>query len=254
MEKNHVSLLEGNYQLEFKRILQSFAFELSNRCNYAQLHPECPTNANADPIFLNTDIIKEGIKYLGSIGYKGLLYFNIYNEPLVDPRLFMLLEYTKDHCGCIVCLFTNGWNLNQYMAEELEKLNVSTTVSCYVNKEEERISKIEKNFKFDVFRSQRIILDSKVKTIYESPPTRTGPCLFPLIYGMVNHKGEFVLCCRDYEYRHIIGDLNINSLEEVLTSNYRKEVCDRLELGDRFLDACKRCPYPGWGIVNDAYV
>ena len=239
--------------MEFNSLM-SFAFELSNRCNYSQLHPECPTDAKADPVFLKTHIIKEGIRYLGKIGFKGSIYFNIYNEPLIDPRLFMLLEYTKEHCGCNVCIFTNGWGLDQYMAYELKNLNVITTISCYSEKEENRAVKIAENYNFDIFRYQRIELDPKVKTIYESPPTRTGPCLFPLIYGMVNHRGEFVLCCRDYAYHHVIGDLNINSFEEVFESDYRKEICDRLKVGDRFLDACKRCPYPGWGVFDDAYV
>jgi hypothetical protein len=225
----------------------SFAFELSNRCNYSQFHPECPTDARADPIFLNTDIVKDTIKYFGSVNYNGTFYFNIYNEPLIDPRLFMLLEYNKQHSGCGVCLFTNGWNLNAYMVQELFKLNVSLTVSRYTDREEARLVKLEGTI------GSRIVLDPKVKTIYDSPPTRSGPCHFPSIYGMINYRGEFVVCCRDFEYRHIIADLNHVSVEEALLSEYRQEVCDRLEAGDRFLDACKRCPYPGWGIENGPY-
>lgn len=235
--------------MEFKRedIPLCFAFELSNRCNFAQIHPECPTNANADPVFLNTDIIKDAFRYFGSVDYKGTIYLNIYNEPLIDPRLFMLLEYNKEHSGCGVCLFTNGWGLNQYMVDEIIKLNASFTCSCYTDPEADRLLNL-----CGVIGS-RMTLDKGVKTIYESPPTRSGPCHFPSVYGAVNHRGELALCCRDYEYRHVIGDLNTHSLEEVLKSEYRQEVCDRLEAGDRFLDACQRCPYPGWGIADDPY-
>lgn len=238
--------MEG-WEIKFQRehIPPSFAFELSNRCNYAQYHPECPTDSKAEPIFLNTDIIKDAIKYFGSMNYIGTLFFNIYNEPLIDPRLFMLLEFNKQHCGCDACLYTNGWGLNQYLVDELIKLNVRITVSYYTDKEEERLSKLQS------IMGVRIALDPLVKTIYQNLPIYTGPCRFPSIYGMVNHRGKFVLCCRDYEYRNILGDLNKNSIHEVLTSDYRNEVCERLEAGDRFLDVCKRCLYPGWGIKQE---
>lgn len=226
------------------------AFELSNRCNYSHIHPECPTDAKADPVFLDTDIIKDTIRFLGRSGYagKGTIYFNVFNEPLIDPRLFMLLEYNKEHCGAGVCLYTNGWGLNQYMADELAKLNVGITVSRYTDKEDERLLKVVGPI------GARITLDPRFKTIYGSPPTRTGPCYFPSIYSIINHKGEHALCCREYEWRHPLGDLKINTFEEVLKSEYRNEVCDRLEAGDRFLDACSRCPFPGWGVINDPFV
>ena len=222
------------------------AFELSNRCNFAHLHKECPANPNADPVFLSTDIIKNTIRYLGGVGYSGGIIFSIYNEPLIDPRFFMLVEFTRENCPtCGIQCFTNGWGLNQYMADELLKFGVVFSVSCYTDSEYARFEKLV-NVPF-----ARITLDPRVKTIYGCPPTRTGPCLFPSVYSFVNHKGHFVLCCRDYEYHVVIGDLAIYSFEEILVSEYRQEICDRLEAGDRFLDVCKRCPFPGWGVVNE---
>lgn len=239
--------------MTFKRevIPQYFAFELSNRCNYAQYHLECPVDAKAGPIFLDTNIIKDIIKYFGCVNYTGRIEFNIYNEPLIDPRLFMLLEYNREHCGCEVCIYTNGWGLNQYMVNELSKLNVILRVSYYTDKEEERLSKLNNNG-HPVYGS-RIVFDTMVKTVYESFPTQSGLCFFPSIYGMVNHKGEYVLCCRDYEYHYVFGDLNITSLKEILISENRQKICDGLEAGDRILDLCKQCPFPGWGVKNGQY-
>lgn len=219
------------------------AFELSNRCNLAHLHKECPVDANIDPVFLSTDLIKDSIRYLGSTQYSGDIIFSIYNEPLIDPRFFMLVEFTKNICPtCGIQCFTNGWSLNQYMVDELLKFDVKIFVSRYTDNEEKRFESI-----INVFGG-RITLNPEVKTIYGSDLTATGPCLFPSVYAFVNHKGQFVLCCRDYEYHHIIGDLKSVSFESILKSRYRHEICDRLTAGDRFLDACRRCPFPGWGI------
>jgi len=239
--------------MTFKRdaIPNSFAFELSNRCNYAQHHPECPTEAKADPVFLNTDIMKDVIKYLGSVGYAGTLYFNLYNEPLIDPRLFMLLEYTKEHCGCCVCIYTNGWNLNQYMVDELDKLNVVFRISYYTDREQERLSKLK--FKRGSSRGNRVTLDPEVKMIYENSSTERDLCFFPSVYVVIVCTGEYILCCRDYKHHHVFGNLNTTPIKEILESDYRQRICDELEVGKRRLDLCKRCTFRGWGVKNGKY-
>lgn len=221
------------------------AFEISNRCNYA--HKECPTLPNAEPMFLKTSIIKDTISYLGSIQYDGTIYFNVFNEPLIDPRLFMLIEYARTNCPqAKVCIYTNGWNLNQQMCDELVAFgNMIIIVSSYTDSEETRLRKINSK---DIYVS-RITLDEKVKTIYDAPQIATGACLFPELYPLINCKGELALCCRDYEYRHILSDLNTVSISDAITSEYRKEICGKLEKGERTLDTCKRCFYPGWGIA-----
>jgi len=226
----------------------SFAFELSNRCNLSQCHDLCPTVATDPPIFLNTDIIKDTMKYFGSVKHKCTIYFNVYNEPTIDPRLFMLLEYNMKHCGCAVSIFTNGWGVNQYMVDEFIKLNTRLSVSCYTDDEYNRIKQLD-----GVGSCNRSTLNVKVKQLYDAPATRTGVCLFPSVYGIINHKGQYGLCCRDWKWNHPLGDLNVNTVKEILVSEERTRICDELEAGVRSLDACKRCPFHGWGVKNDPY-
>jgi MoaA/NifB/PqqE/SkfB family radical SAM enzyme len=220
------------------------AFELSNRCNYAARHTRCPVDAKTDPIFLPTSIIRESLEYLGSIGFNGELYFSVYNEPLIDPRLFMLIELTKKHCpNCRVQLFTNGWSLNQQMVDELLEVGVGMfMVSAYSDHEENRLRALNYTVPSDS-RSEpvlRIELDDRMD-IYNLPANQTGPCWMPTIYPFVNHKGQFVLCCYDYRYLITLGNLNEVSFEEVYTSEFRQQVCESLEAGTRFFDVCKRC-------------
>jgi len=227
-------------------IPSSIGLEISNRCNYAKWHKDCPVDPGVDPVFLSTAIIEDVAKYLGSIKWQGSLYLNVFNEPMIDPRLFMLVELIKKHCKtCTVQFYTNGWSLNQYMVTELTKIGVEMIfVSVYSDSEWQRFSKI------NGVVASRVELNKDVMTIYDQPPTCTGPCLFPSVYSMVNCYGEFVLCCRDYKYRHVLGDLNGASFDEILASDKRMEWCDRLASGDRFLDTCKRCSFPGWGVVK----
>ena len=228
----------------------AFAFELSNRCNLSQCHDLCPTVATDPPVFLNTDIIKDTMKYFGSVNHKCNIYFNVYNEPTIDPRLFMLLEYNMEHGGGSgVSIFTNGWSINQYMVDELLKLNAHLSISCYTDAEHERLKQFS-----GVTGCTRSVLEPKVKQLYDATATRTGVCLFPSVYGIINHKGQYGLCCREWKWNHPLGDLSVNTIKEVLDGEERTRICDELESGVRSLDACKRCPFPGWGVVDDPYV
>ena len=220
----------------------AFAFELSNGCNFSAIHPKCPTEANVEPIILSTQIIKDTVDYFGTQNWNGTLYLNIYNEPLIDPRLFMLLEYIKEHCGCGVNIWTNGWYLDQNFVTELNALNVSLTVTSYTVSEKERIKKLKGKIIGHMHE-----LDDRM-SIYDSPAKNQGKCHFPSTYGMVNHKGHLVLCCMDCKYTHHFADLNIVGIKEALESEERIRICNELEAGTRSLEVCKKCKLPGWGI------
>jgi len=228
----------------FKRddIPQCFAFELSNRCNLSRYHPKCPTKADAEPIILSTKIIKDTIDYFGEQKYNGTIYFNIYNEPMNNPRLLMLMHYVKEHCGCNMNLWTNGWYLDQNLVNEINDLGVHITVTSYSDKDKARVDKLNGKLV-----SNQHELDGRMD-IYSQPSTNQGKCHFPSTYGMINHKGYLVLCCMDCEYTHHFADLNVMGIKEALGSDERIKICEELESGARTLDVCKKCKPPGWGI------
>jgi MoaA/NifB/PqqE/SkfB family radical SAM enzyme len=223
---------------------ENIAFELSNRCNMAAIHPECPTDSKTNPVFLNTSIIMDAVLYMGTLNWKGNFYFNIYNEPLIDPRLYWLFKKVMSKTEANIQIFTNGWYLNEYLYKEISSIGpgrIGWIVSVYSDSEEERLRKIEG------LNVQRITLDER-KRIYSCPPIAKGPCLAPSIYPMINHRGELVYCCMDYEYRNVIADLNEIPFSRVIGSYHRMKICDDLSNGIRNTDTCKRCPHIGWGI------
>jgi len=233
-----------------KHLPENIAFELSNRCNMSAIHPECPTDAKADPIFLPTKIILDVIIQMGIMDWKGNFYFNIYNEPLIDPRFCWLCERVMLNTQADIQIFTNGWYLNEYLYKEISNIGpgrIGWTVSVYSDSEEKRLRKISG------LNVQRIALDSR-KKIYSCPTTAKGPCAAPSIYTMINHRGELVYCCMDYEYRNIIADLNKITFHEVIKSDYRMKICDDLRNGIRNTDTCQRCPHIGWGIPMDEWI
>ena len=229
---------------------ESIAFELSNRCNYSAQHPKCPTDCKADPIFLKTSIIQDVVDYMGSLGWKGNFFLNIYNEPMIDPRFHWICEYIINHSRACIQIFTNGWNLNDWYYKELHQLclgRIGFTVSVYSDSEEERLRKIEG------LNVQRIELDNRMD-IYKYPDTARGPCKAPSVYVMINHRGELVLCCRDYTYTQVLSDLNVTRFDYALTNSYRKAVCADLRNGIRYFNVCQRCHEVGWGVSQTEWL
>lgn len=226
--------------------LKMVAFEISNRCVYSHLHDRCPVDPKSDPVFLEMEIILHVLKYLGSLDYEGRLYFNIYNEPLCDPRLFTMLGMAEDLVPkAYVDIYTNGWNLNQYMLEELLKHGVKEiNVSTYDYNEYDRLSVLKCPETYDghkvVYNVNRTCLDDRMG-VYFNPEVHSGKCLGPFVYLFINHKGEVSLCCFDYRYTCTFGNLHESSIVEILNSEKRRWVCQNLECGIRIVPVCRKC-------------
>jgi MoaA/NifB/PqqE/SkfB family radical SAM enzyme len=150
----------------------------------------------------------------------------------------------KSYCPkCRIQLFTNGWYLNQQMVDELLEAGVGMfMVSAYTDSEEARLRALDYKVPSESRPEPvlRIDLDDRMG-IYDLPHNQTGPCWLPTIYTFINHKGQFALCCHDYKYKNVFGDLNVTSYEEVLKSDFRLQVCHSLENGTRFFDVCRGC-------------
>lgn len=82
-------------------------------------------------------------------------------------------------------------------------------------------------------------------------PVKNGPCHRLLTTPVVLADGRVNACgCRDTEATLIIGDLNVETLAEILSGPALRELLDRQARGD-FPEACRRCTYydsiyPGW--------
>ena len=234
------------------------AIELSNLCQYAWLHKKCPLHLQAaspfrvkEPVVLPARIVYSIIDILGRHDYDQKLSFHQYNEPLMDPRLFLFLEYAKKHCpGAGVEIVTNGHYLDLTLAKELEAAGVQILlVTLYGNEEDRAAMKA----RITAYKQQLSIhvrslthpwpdqLNDRL-TVYSHP--RHGDelcCTAPLGCVTITRDAEVALCCIDWRREHTFGNLYEGSLEEILASDDVQETYRRLSRGDRFLDICQRC-------------
>jgi radical SAM protein with 4Fe4S-binding SPASM domain len=67
-------------------------------------------------------------------------------------------------------------------------------------------------------------------------------CLMPKLHFTVNTEGKVVFCPDDFFNTGVIGDLNKQSLRDIVESPHYKDVRDSLQRGERYkFQECKDC-------------
>lgn len=220
--------------------IKRISFELSNICNYAYCHKKCPLHGQKEKIVLPSRIVRETIDEVAQINYDGVFTFHIYSEPLIDPRLFSFMIYSKTKCPkSKTLILTNGFYLNQRIADELAELGIwILAVTAYSRSEFNRLSALDVKIPYYVFESK---LDDR-QNIYDSMPVNIKTsCFAPVGDVSVACTGDVVLCCLDWKRRHRFGNLTRESLYSILNKKETLEVYNSLIRGERKLYLCRRC-------------
>ncbi len=241
MNESENDLLEVKESDLFKHT-KRVSIELSNLCNYSMIHKKCPLNRIKMPVILPSMIVYSVFNTLKQYGFSGIIAFHTYNEPLIDPRLFKFIEGARRSCpSCAVFICTNGYYLNQVMAEELSDIGVSEIhVSVYSDREMERLSKINVSIPFS---TERMKLDDRLN-FYDSPEKKNfKPCYAPLSEIVVTREGSISLCCLDWKRKYTFGDLHHQTMEDILREGKLHSLYAKLSKGERSLSLCRRC---GW--------
>lgn len=228
---------------EYKENINRVSFELSNLCQYATLHKQCPLHLTQYAIILPQKIVLSVIDTISSWGYSGVIGFHTYNEPGIDPRLFMFITYARTKCpSSHIVIMTNGFYLDDNLVNEYMNVGVNEMfLSAYSDKEYKRFSNFTSQMKINI---NKPVLDERLD-IYDRPEMQPDQktCLAPYNELMVTREGYVGLCCLDWRRDNVFGNLHNNSLEEILTSEKMISAYENLSCGNRVFDICKRC---GW--------
>lgn len=218
------------------------SIELSNLCNYSILHKSCPLHYVKEPKILPEKIFNHVIETCKKYDFKGIIAFHTYNEPGIDPRLMMFIKRTKKILSeSTIFLLTNGFYFDQILAEEYEKNGVDIIlVTAYFPEEKKRINKIKIKIPFSV---QKGLLDSRLDMYSIKEINSKKRCYAPLKEIIITNEGKISLCCIEWKREYIFGDLNNQTLEDVINSKEIQNIYDTLSKGQRTLDICKRCRY-----------
>ncbi len=225
----------------FKNISE-IAFMLSNLCNYACEHKKCPANHIGQKEILSSKVIFRVLEELKTVDFDGVICFHIYNEPLIDPRLFWFIEYIKKNLiHAKIEIYSNGYYLNGQMINELEEIGVDILqVTGYGEKEYERLLDLKTDMAYCVLFGN---LDERLNMYEESEtPISVTPCKTYFTQVSIYSDGEIGTCCLDYKHPYKLANIYNMSLEEAMNSEKMKTVQKKLLKGDRTLfPICKNC-------------
>lgn len=163
--------------------IESVRIELSNVCNLKC--KGCPSTVVEKKHHLPFKIVEKVLKELLDMKFTGMIGFHRYNEPLIDPRLFKILDITPFP----VVIWTNGTVLTSELKDELKCETIITDHS-------------------------KCELDSRLD-IYNWSPVKAERC------GRKNqltisHTGDVVLCCYDWKDTVSFGSVKDESLVEII--------------------------------------
>jgi len=248
-KENFKKRLEANPLIFTKAIW----LEMSNLCNYSRWHTKCPVSQMKEKTIMPLSLMEKIIKEIGSWNFHRQFSPYMYSEPLIDPRLYIVLDMFKKYVpNGKAFLVTNGFFLYRPILEELIERGIATMlVSIYDKNEHSRIRKLVDDAKRDNLPCHfnlrsRFPFETKMADLidmYDSPViNRPGVCRAPYRNLIINRRGEIALCCVDWKSETTFGSLKEKTFKEIFTSD---EMIDRtLNLREGRRDKynlCSRC-------------
>jgi radical SAM protein with 4Fe4S-binding SPASM domain len=246
-----------NTSIEFQAgNIKFLEFEINNQCQYALDHDWCPRNRLGENPFTKLPVhsIIKVMEYFAHFNFNGTVYFSIYNEPLLDPGIYGFIRLAKDILPqCTVQMYTNGLLLNTDTADKLIKAGLDTLrISVYSERAD--FSKVISRMRSQGFNNISLSprLDLRPKTdagyddridLYDRDLHCTYPCYMPIQYFNVNCKGDVMLCWDEWKSSVTFGNVNTDSVEDILMNPKRLSVIEDLKQGNRY-GVCAGCDRP----------
>jgi radical SAM protein with 4Fe4S-binding SPASM domain len=204
---------------------------------------------------LSLKVIENVLEELAEYGFAGAFYPFVYSEPLIDPRFFKIVEMSKEIIPLAdVWIYSNGFMVDDNMLEDLVEVGVDRiNFSVYSEEEGIYIHEMIKRYKRHHKDSDVVLkaycrypfcqnMNDKIYWSEKEAINSTRSCPSPLRYLTINSYGEVVICCHDWQRKHVFGNVNKQPLKEILQSEEVIETFEALTRGERFkFDLCSRC-------------
>jgi sulfatase maturation enzyme AslB (radical SAM superfamily) len=217
------------------RLWRTINVEISSMCNRACptcLRTSTPDRESVDswfrPNYMPMEVIKAILDEHVVLDHRCRFSPNVYNEPLLDPRLIEILQMVRSYRlpngepRFLTALVTNGELLTPELARDLDPLLDNAAISLYIRGRARRRRRRKCRELLPTTRSG--FKGSHVLTHYG--PDKTLPRV-PCTLGrrmLINHKGQFLLCCEDMLGLFAFGSFPEMSLAQFWESSQRNEI------------------------------
>ncbi len=211
-----------------------------------------------------TEKILDLLDQAQALGFRKLVNFYFYSEPLLDQRNPMLAREARKR-GMQPYLHTNADVLKRddSLCEEVKDLYEYIVVGLYDYETNEQLEDAKRywqdrlagaNLKFSTIglsgaRSAhsvgipRALVPSDARMAVPDLTFANAPCHRPFIRMIIRHDGEMCNCCEDTHGDFKLGNVYQNSLEELWYSERHVQIVEDLIAGWREkYDLCRHCP------------
>jgi len=234
-------------------LTKSIVLEMSNICNYSNLHPQCPVSQMKEKRILSINVIEKLLIELKELNYNKVIWPFCYSEPLIDPRFFKVADMIKKYLPkARIAVYSNGFFMDKNLLKELDELGLLKIVfSVYTPQDYERLSKLNEwkqnnNLKIIIGLARRYPMkkrmNDKMCWYDREPVVYDKICKGPLRYLTINSNGDVVICCHDFKAMHKFGNIQTQNLKDILQSDKVVETYVSLINKERSkIFLCARC-------------
>lgn len=206
--------------------------------------PMCPLSKMTQPQkLLSEEILNKILDELNSLNYTGRISLYLMNEPFLDERLSELIKLTRHKLpNATITISTNGVIPTPDDIAKLSGLSYCN-VSCYTqaiydkwkDKGVNAINMIDYKYPYNNRGGNVDVNANKVAR---------GYCERPFTQMYVNAFGQAILCCSDYKFEVVMGDLHKNTMIEIWEGEKYKKYRSVLQANTRKgLILCETCNY-----------
>ena len=215
------------------------------------------------------------VKNLAKLGYKGRFSPYLMNEPLIDKdRIVEFIRIARKHLfDCYIQMDSNGTGINSDLLGDMIAAGLNRIQFDDYFDDDTALEMIEAckpyrahpNF-FGIISSNYNVVQAKrgeknkhehygphtywnrggLVNVNPDIPVPQKDCRFPSSQMYIKWDGSALLCCCDWEYKVVHGNVLETSIEEVWTNGSYQHYRDTLKKGRRdLLRMCRKCNKDG---------
>ncbi len=233
-------------RLKLLKNIRSVQIQTIDYCNRScEWCPNSQIEKSIDTV-MSWDVLNRVCRQLKDYNFTGSVHPFLMGEPLTDSRMPDIIQLIrwylpKNH----IQLITNGDNL-KYITE-VEKLLKSGCNSIHVNHyDDHKLNKVKDNIFPQVshfgFKALAPTFYNRAGHVDIKPTKKVKRCDWFLKKFFFRHNGDMILCCSDYNYEVVFGNIMKNPLAAILnTPLYRKYYNAHKNGKAKELPLCKEC-------------
>jgi len=238
-----------------------FLLETQSYCNLRC--PNCQRNTEptksrfrgGQPIKeqMPTEKVRDLIDQAAELGYRGIVLFCYYNEPMCDPRLVSFVKYARRK-GMLPKVATNGTLLTDALCKQLDGVIDGIVIGVANRKPRDYwLARFRRTRRVSVFINRpgawSITHFSPQKGRLQAAIRKNinAPCHIPRTRLIIGYDGEMCLCCDDLSHNFDLGNAFEQSIEELWWSEKHVKIIRTLSVAGGRLKYpyCRTCPATG---------